>query len=525
MGNRAAPMTPHQRWALALASAASFMIALDSTVVSTALGTIRRDLGASVASLEWTVNAYVLSFAVLLMTGAALGDRFGRRRMLVAGLGLFSLSSAACALAPGIGALIAARAAEGAGAALIMPLALTQVTAAFPAGQRGRALGIFAGGVGLATLSGPLAGGAIAQGWAWPWIFWINVPIGLAVGLLVLARIPASRGPDGGLDIGGVLLAMGGASGLVWGAIQASGKGWASTEVISSLVAGSLLVAAFVAWERHVSTPMLPLRFFRSRAFALANTANFALIGSMYGVLFFLAQYLQAALGYGPLGAGLRMMPWTGTLLVTAPLVGRLADRFGERGFLAGGLLMQAAGTGWLAVLARPGLPYPQLLLPLVVSGCGIAMAMPAVQKAAMGAVGPADIGRASGAFSMLRQLGGVFGIAIVVSVFAGHGSYVSAAAFTRGFAPAMGTAALLALAGAAAAACLPRRGALPASPPGSRSAARAGRWSLQLATSARADETPAPVRPAAAGPAGDGVNWGHGHRPPARGVQPAPDG
>jgi predicted MFS family arabinose efflux permease len=271
---------------------------------------------------------------------------------------------------------------------------------------------------------------------------------------------------------------MGGASGLVWGAIQASGRGWASTEVMISLVAGALLVAAFVAWERHASAPMLPLRFFRSRAFALANTANFALIGSMYAILFFLAQYLQAALGYGPLGAGLRMMPWTGALLVTAPLVGRLADRFGERGFLAGGLLLHAAGTGWLAVLARPGLSYVQLLPPLVMSGCGIAVAMPAVQKAAMGAVGPADIGRASGAFSMLRQLGGVFGIAIVVSVFAGNGSYASAGAFTRGFIPAMGAAAILALAGAAAAACLPRRPVAgpPAPSPGSRHPALARR-------------------------------------------------
>jgi EmrB/QacA subfamily drug resistance transporter len=517
MRTRAVPMAPRQRWALGLASASSFMIALDSTVVSTVLGTIRRDLGASVASLEWTVNAYVLSLAVLLMTGAALGDRFGRRRMLVAGLCLFSVSSAACALAPGIGTLIAARAAEGAGAALIMPLALTQVTTAFSAGQRGRALGIFTGGVGLATLSGPFVGGAIAQGWAWPWIFWINVPIGLAAALLVLARIPASRGPDGGLDIGGVLLAMGGAFGLVWGAIQASGNGWASPEVIISLAAGALLVAAFTAWERHTSAPMLPLRFFRSRAFTLASTANFALIASMYAVLFFLAQYLQAALGYGPFGAGLRMMPWTGTLLVTAPLAGRLADRLGERGILVSGLVMQAAGTGWLAAVARPALPYPQVALPLIVSGCGISMAMPAVQRAAMGAVSPAEIGQASGAFSMLRQLGGVFGIAIVVSVFAGNGSYASAGAFTQGFAPAMGTAALLALAGAAAAAGLPRCRTPGLPGPG------AGR--SQPSASARGDETPAPAALAAACPAGDGVNWGHGHRQRARGVQQAPDG
>ncbi len=451
-------MTSNQVWVLALTSLGSFMIALDSTVVTTALSTIRRDLGASVATLEWTVNAYVLSFAVLLMTGAALGDRFGRRRMFVAGLALFTAASAACGLSPGIGVLIAARAVEGAGAALVMPLALTQLSSAFTAAQRGRALGLFTGAVGLATLSGPFIGGAIAQGLAWQWIFWINVPIGLLAIAGVLAHMAESHGPNGRLDIGGVLLAMGGSFCLVWGAVRGGSAGWGSREVVAAMTAGALLVVAFVGWELRVNAPMLPMRFFRSRAFTLANAANFCLVGSMYGTLFFLAQYLQTALGFGPFGAGLRLMPWTGTLLICAPVAGNLADRLGERRFIAGGLLLQAAGMGWLALIASPDLAYPQMLLPLVISGCGISMAMPATQKVAVSAVSVREIGQASGAFNMLRQLGGVFGIAIVVSVFAATGSFGSPQGFTDGFGPAMAVTAGLALAGAAAALGAPGR-------------------------------------------------------------------
>jgi EmrB/QacA subfamily drug resistance transporter len=353
---------------------------------------------------------------------------------------------------------VPARAVEGAGAALVMPLALTQLSSAFSAAQRGRALGLFSGVVGLATLSGPFIGGAIAQGLAWQWIFWINVPIGLLAIAGVLARMAESHGPDGRFDIGGVLLAMGGSFGLIWGAVRGGSAGWGSREVVASMAAGTFLVCAFVGWELRATAPMLPMRFFRSGAFTLANAANFGLIGSMYGTLFFLAQYLQTALGFGPFGAGLRLMPWTGTLLICAPVAGNLADRLGERRFIAGGLLLQAAGVGWLALIARPDLAYPQMLLPLVISGCGISMAMPATQKAAISAVSVREIGQASGAFNMLRQLGGVFGIAIVVSVFAATGSFGSPQGFTDGFGPAMAVAAALALAGAAAALGVPGR-------------------------------------------------------------------
>jgi EmrB/QacA subfamily drug resistance transporter len=451
-------MTADQRWVLVLTSAAAFMIALDSTVVSTALDAIRHDLGASIETLEWAMNAYILCFAVLLLTGAALGDRFGRRRMLIAGLALFTAASAGCAVAPGIGWLIAARAVQGAGAALVLPLAITLLTAAFPAAERGRAMGISTGLVGLATFSGPFVGGAVAQGLAWQWIFLVNLPIGTAVIVLVRLRLAESHGPRSRLDLGGVLLTTAGSSGLVWGLVRGNTAGWASPEVVGSLVAGAVLIALFVAWEGRVAAPMVPMRFFRLRAFSAANVANFCMIGSLYGTLFFLAQYLQAVRGVGPLGAGLRLMPWTGTLMVCAPLAGALADRVGERWLMGGGLLLQTVGMAWLALIATPDLAYGAMLPPLVVGGCGISMAMPSIQKTAVSAVAPAEIGQASGVFSMLRQLGGVFGIAIVVAVFARTGGVGSPRAFTDGFGAAMGATAVLALVGALAAVAVPGR-------------------------------------------------------------------
>ena len=323
-------------WVLALTSVSSFMVGLDALVVATALSTIRLHLGTSIEALEWTVNAYTLSFAVLLMTGAALGDRFGRRRLFVVGLGLFVAASAACALAQSVGALIVARAIQGCGAALVMPLAVTQLSVAFPPKQRARALGAFSGVTGLAVLAGPVVGGAIAGGLAWQWIFWLNVPIGLLVVPLVLRRIPESFGPRTALDIGGLLLVTGAAMGMVWGLVRGNQAGWGSLEVVTTLVAGCGLAVAFVAWERRARVPMLPLRFFRSRAFSAGNAAGFLFFASLYGSAFFLAQFLQTALGYGPLGAGLRLLPWTAMLFVSTPLAGVLVNRVGERTLMVG---------------------------------------------------------------------------------------------------------------------------------------------------------------------------------------------
>jgi EmrB/QacA subfamily drug resistance transporter len=446
-------------WVLALAAVASFMVALDTLVVSTALTTIRADLGASVEELEWTVNAYNLSFAVLLMTASSLGDRFGRRRLFAAGLALFALASAACALAPSAAALIVARAVQGVGAAFVMPLALTLVGAAFPPERRGSAMGMLQGLTGLAVGGGPVIGGAIADGLAWQWIFWINVPIGLLAVPLALSRIPESRGADRALDLPGLVLITCAAFGVVWGLVRGNAAGWGSAETVCAIAAGVLALGAFVAHERRTRTPMLPPALFERRAFAIGNAAGFLLTAALFSAVFFFAQFLQIALGHDPLGAGLRLLPWTATLFFVAPAAGVLVDRHGERPFLVAGLALQAAGFAYVA-LSDPD--YLQMVPALMLAGAGVSMALPATINAVVGAVSPADIGKASGVVSTLRELGGVFGIAVAVAVFAGAGGYAS---FADGFERAIAVAAALSLAGALVALALPSNRA-PASTP-----------------------------------------------------------
>ena len=445
-------------WVLVLTSLASLMVALDALVVTTALGTIRLDLGASIEALQWTMNAYNLSFAVLLLTGAALGDRFGRRRIFIAGLSLFVAASAACALARSADFLIAARAVQGAGAALVMPLAMVILSAAFPPQERGKALGIFSGLTGLALIAGPVVGGAVAEGIAWQWIFWINVPIGLIAIPLVRNRIPESFGPGTAVDIPGVVLVTGAALGMVWGLVRGNDAGWTSPEVAAALVAGFLLAVAFIVWELRAGAPMLPMRLFRSRAFSSGNTASFLYSASLYGTVFFMAQFLQTAQGHGPLGAGLRLLPWTATLFVVAPIAGALVNRMGERSLIVFGLILQAVGMAWIALIAAPDLAYATLVAPLIVAGAGVSMAMPAAQNAVLSSVAQTEVGKASGTFNTLRFLGGVSGIAIAVAVFAAAGSFDSPRAFTAGFVPAIAVAAALSLAAAIAGMWQPAR-------------------------------------------------------------------
>lgn len=453
-------------WVMALTAMASFMVALDTLVVSTALSTIQGDLGATVAELEWTVNSYNLSFAVLILTAAALGDRFGRRRMFTAGLATFVAGSAACALATDVGWLIAARTLQGVGAALVMPLALALLIAAFPAERRGMALGVFGGITGLAVSSGPFVGGAVVEGIAWEWIFWINVPLGLLVIPLALRHVPESLGTDTALDVGGLALITGGAFGLVWGSVRGNTAGWGSAEVLFALVAGTLMTVAFVLWEMRTAQPMLPMHLFRSRKFSTGNAAIFLLFASLFGTVFLMAQFFQTGLDYGPLETGLRMLPWTAMPMLVTPVAGALADRYGERPFMVAGLLLQSAGLGWVAIVAEPGGAYSGLLPGLIVSGIGIGMGIPAAQNAAMGAAAPDAIGKAAGTNSMVRELGGVLGIAAVVAVFAAAGSYANPAAFTDGFAPAIAVAAALAFLGAATGLGLPGRPRIAADSP-----------------------------------------------------------
>jgi EmrB/QacA subfamily drug resistance transporter len=455
--------TRHSRWVLALASLASLMVALDTLVVTTALSTIRVDLGASITSLEWTINAYNLSFAVLLMTGSALGDRFGRRRLFSIGLVMFSLGSAACALAPDVGALIAARAFQGAGAALVMPLGLALVSTAFPPERRASALGLYFAVTGLAVASGPVVGGAITEGVAWEWIFWINVPLGLALVPLALRKMRESHGPDGALDFGGLVLVTAAAFGVVWGLVRGNTAGWGSAEVLVSLLGGVVLAVGFVLWELRARDPMLPMHFFRSRAFSAGNASIFFSLASLFGAVFFIAQFLQTGLGYGPLGAGLRLLPWTLTLFFVAPVAGKLVDKYGERPFMVLGLTLQGIGMGWIALLADPGMAYASMIAPLVIAGCGVSMTFPAAQNSVVSAVPASAIGKAAGTNTMMRELGGVFGVAVLVAVFSGAGGYASPADFVDGFAPALGVTACLSFVGAMIGLGLPGRRVGPA--------------------------------------------------------------
>jgi EmrB/QacA subfamily drug resistance transporter len=446
-------------WVVVLTAIGSFMAALDTLVVSTALPTIRLDLGASISQLEWTVNAYNLSFAVMLVTAAALGDRFGRRRLYAIGLAGFAIASAASALSPSVGWLIAARAVQGVGAAFMMSLGLALLSAAFPAEKRGMAIGLFSAVTGLAVASGPLVGGAVVNGLDWTWIFWLNVPIGLLAVPLVLTRMRESYGPNTALDLPGLALVSAGAFGIVWALVRGNAAGWGSPEVVGTLAAGALLVAAFIAYERRTAEPMIPMSFFRSRAFSAGNAAIFFVFASLLAEVYFFSQLLQTGMGFDALGAGLRLMPWTGTFLLVGPVAGAMADRIGERPLMVGGLLIQAAGTIWIALIASPDLAYSQLVIPLIVAGVGISMAIPSAQNSVLGSMSQEAVGKAAGTNSVMRELGGVFGIAVAVAVFAGAGSYVSAQAFVDGFGPAVTVAAGLALIGAIAGSLLPGHG------------------------------------------------------------------
>ncbi len=458
MAHGKAGTTREQRWVLGLASLASFIVILDVMVIATALTALRRGLGASLADLEWTVSAYTLSFAVLLMTATAIGDRFGRRRVFAGGLGLFAASSAACALAPSAAALIAARAVQGAGSAAIMPMALALLNAAFPPARRGWAIGIYGGVTALAAVAGPVLGGAVIQGLGWQWIFWCNVPVALAAIPLVLTRIAEPPRPGGGtVDLPGLLLVTAAALGLVWGLVRGNMAGWGSAEVLSALAGGALATVAFAAWERRAAHPMIPARLFRSPAFSSGNAAIFAVNASLSGVIFLMPQFQQVVGGQDPLGAGLRLLPWGIAPFLIGPRAGALADRIGVRALVVTGSALQAAGVAWIAAVAGPGTGYLALVVPMTLIGTGFALAIPAVTRSVTSSVAPADIGTASGAFNTMRQLGGAFGVAIAGAAFAATGSYATPVAFSRGFAAAYGVAAGLALVGAAAGTVLPR--------------------------------------------------------------------
>ena len=425
-------------WTLAVTAVAIFMVSLDNLVVTNALTSIREDLGASLEALEWTVNAYTLAFAVFLLTGAALGDRLGRRRVFVVGLGIFTLASAAAALAPSTGALIAARAIQGLGAGIVAPLSLTLLSTATAPERRGLALGIWSGISGLGVALGPLVGGAVIEGISWQWIFWLNVPVGLALAPLALRRLDESRGPVRRLDLRGLALGSLGLLGVVFGVVRGNPAGWGSAEVVAPIAAGAALLVGFVLWELRAPAPMLPMRFFRSRAFAATNGVSLTMTFGIFGSIFLLAQFFQTVQGYSPLEAGLRTLPWTGMPMLVAPIAGVLSDRIGARPLLSAGLFLQAVALTWLALVSAPDVAYGTLVPAFVLGGTGMALVFAPAANAVLGAVRPEEAGQASGATNAIRELGGVLGVAVLAAVFSGSGDFASPGAFVDGLVPAL---------------------------------------------------------------------------------------
>jgi EmrB/QacA subfamily drug resistance transporter len=443
-------------WTLAIVSIGLFMVVLDNLVVNVALPSIHRDLGASIQALEWTVNAYVLSYAVFLLTGSALGDRFGRKRMFTAGIALFTISSAAAALAPTSGLLIAARAVQGLGAAIVTPLTLTLLADAFPPQRRGVALGVWSGISGIAVALGPLVGGAVVQAASWHWIFWLNVPIGIALVPLALARLAESRGSSRRLDLGGLALVSSGLFGIVYGLVRSQSQGWTSPEILVALSAGALLTAAFVGYELRTREPMLPMHFFARRGFAVTNGVSLAMYFGMFGSIFFLSQYLQNVLGNSPLQAGVKLLVWTGAAMVVSPLAGFFSERYGSRPFMVAGLGLQAVALGWMATLASIHTSYASLIVPFVLAGAGMSLVFAPAANAVLASVKTHQAGQASGATNAIRELGGVLGIAVLATVFTSRGGYGSPEAFVHGLVPAMWVGVAVLAAGALLAGALP---------------------------------------------------------------------
>ena len=448
-------------WTLAIVSVALFMVTLDNLVVTNALVSIREDLGATLEELEWTVNAYTLSYAVFLLTGAALGDRLGRRSMFAVGLIVFTVASAAAALAASTEALIAARALQGLGAAIVTPLSLTLLSEAFPANRRGLALGIWSGVAGLGVALGPVVGGAVVEGFSWQWIFWLNVPIGIALAPAARALLRESHGPNKSLDIPGVALASAGLLGVVLGIVRAQSLGWTSTMVLTSIGAGLILLAAFVVWELRSPAPMLPMRFFQNRAFAATNAVSLAMFFGTFGSIFLLAQFFQAAQGYSPLEAGLRTLPWTAMPIFVAPVAGLLSDRIGSRPLMAAGLALQSAGLAWLATVSEATVAYGTLVPGFVMAGTGMALTFAPAANAVLGAVRQEEAGQASGATNTIREIGGVLGVAVLATVFTDTGGFGSPAAFVDGLVPAVWVGAAVLAVGALIALLIPGRAAV----------------------------------------------------------------
>jgi EmrB/QacA subfamily drug resistance transporter len=412
---------------------AMFMAQLDNLVVSIALPSIRESLHAGLSGLQWTVSAYTLTFAVFLLTGSTLGDRFGRRNLFVIGLAVFTLASVASALAPNIGVLIVARAAQGLGGAVVVPLSLTLLSASVRPEKRGAAVGAWGAIGGLAVALGPVIGGAVVEASSWQWIFWVNVPLGLILLPLAWFGLTESRGPARKLDVVGTVLITGGLFGVVLGLIRGGDVGWTSWSVLTGFLVGGALLVGFVAYELKTAEPMLPIHLFRSRSFPLINLSALLMSFGMFGSVFFLSQFFQTVQGYSPLSSGLRVLPWTGMPMLIAPIAGILSDRIGGKPIVTLGLGLQAVALAWIAAVSTTTTSFGTLVLPFVLGGAGMAMFFAPIASLVLGSVRRDQEGIASGVNNSLRELGGVLGIAVMGAVFSANGGYGPTATRTPG--------------------------------------------------------------------------------------------
>ncbi|WP_020672323.1 DHA2 family efflux MFS transporter permease subunit [Amycolatopsis nigrescens] len=456
---RAGRQREHRPLAAVLAAVGvpMFMVTLDNLVVTTALPVIKTNLGASLTDLQWFVNAYTLSFAALLLTASALGDRLGRRRMFLAGIALFTVASAACALATEPWMLTAARAVQGSAGAAVMPLSLTLLATAVPERLRAGAIGAWSGISGLGIAVGPVVGGAVTDGLDWTWIFWLNVPVGIVALPLAASVLRESRGGAVRLDPLGLVLSSGGVLSAVWGVLHGSEHGWSSGPVPAALLGAGVLLAAFVWWERRAAAPMLPPRLFRSRTFTVVLIVAFALSLGVFGSVFLLAQFFQLVQGLSPVESGVRTLPWTMAPMVVAPLAGLLAGRVGGRVLLITGQALIATGIGWIALVATVDSAYPALVVPFVLAGVGMGLTFAPLANLALSGVPRNEQGIASGASSTVRELGVAVGVAVLGSVFAANGGYRDQASFVAGLVPALATGAVVVALGAVVAFLLPR--------------------------------------------------------------------
>ncbi len=446
--------------ALVAASVPMFMATLDNLVMTSALPVISRDLNASVGQLQWFVNAFTLSFATLMLAASTVGDRWGRRRMFLVGTVVFTIASIASALSTTPEMLISARALQGVGAAAVMPLSLALLAGAVPASKRALAIGVWGGVAGLGVALGPVVGGAVVDGVSWQAIFWLNVPVAIIAIPLALYALRESFGLKVPLDVPGVALAGGAVFAGVWGIVHGNDDGWTSTMVLGSLIASTVLLLAFIARERQAKYPVLPLRLFRSRSFTIANIVGLGFSLGMFGSVFLLSQYLQIVMGYTPLQAGLRTLPWTAAPMIVAPIAGILAPRLGVRVLMFTGLVLQAISLGYMAVVTVPGSQYVDFIPAFVMAGVGMGLTFAPSATAVLADMADNDHATASSANSTIREMGVTLGVAVLTAVFLGYGGALDPAGYAHGLRPALLAGMAAVALGAVAALFLPKRNA-----------------------------------------------------------------